>query len=276
VVEGEKVLLMNAASSNPEITYKAGVGGFKWTFRNYPTDELRAAIVLKYAAQKMKYLKFAVLSVDSDYGRGAINFTKKYLSRDGAEIVSEDYYKEGETDFRPVLAKIRHEGVQAILLYGLADTTPIIARQMLESGLAGKVALVGNGEFNAAATIKSAPKVFNGAVEAAAWLPAWDGAKSKAFVAAYKAAYDGEEPNNHAYTHWETVHLLAAAMRAAKSTKADEVRKHLATFTYDSAVGPVTFDDHDQARLPMILIEIEDGQPAIKGAETADIDYPKN
>ena len=70
--------------------------------------------------------------------------------------------------------------------------------------------------------------------------------------------------------------VRAAAMQAAKSTKAEDVRKELATFTYDSAVGPVTFDDHDQARLPMILIEIEDGQPAIKGAETADIDYPKN
>src|SRR5437879_5648205 len=38
VVEDAGVLLLNAASSNPMITYKAGAGGFKWTFRNYPTD----------------------------------------------------------------------------------------------------------------------------------------------------------------------------------------------------------------------------------------------
>ena len=42
LVEEANVLLVNAASSNPMITYKAGVGGFKWTFRNYPTDEVRA------------------------------------------------------------------------------------------------------------------------------------------------------------------------------------------------------------------------------------------
>ena len=47
LVEEAGVLLVNAASSNPMITYKAGVGGFKWTFRNYPTDESRAAIVLE-------------------------------------------------------------------------------------------------------------------------------------------------------------------------------------------------------------------------------------
>src|SRR5258708_19530483 len=39
VAEDAGVLLLNAASSNPKITYGAGVGGFKWTFRNYPTDE---------------------------------------------------------------------------------------------------------------------------------------------------------------------------------------------------------------------------------------------
>src|SRR5438105_3733632 len=38
LAEEAKVLLVNAASSNPDITYKAGVGGYKWTFRDYPTD----------------------------------------------------------------------------------------------------------------------------------------------------------------------------------------------------------------------------------------------
>jgi branched-chain amino acid transport system substrate-binding protein len=52
VAEDAGVLLLNAASSNPKITYDAGVGGFKWTFRNYPTDENRALIVIQYAAEK--------------------------------------------------------------------------------------------------------------------------------------------------------------------------------------------------------------------------------
>ena len=37
----------NTASSNPKITYQAGVGGFKWTFCNYPTDVNRALVVAK-------------------------------------------------------------------------------------------------------------------------------------------------------------------------------------------------------------------------------------
>lgn len=275
VAEDAEVLLLNAASSNPKITYQAGVGGFKWTFRNYPTDENRALIVAKYAAEQRGFTKFAVLSVDSDYGRSAITFTKKYLPDFKGEILSEDYYKEGEVDFRSVLAKIRDNGAEAIILYGLADTTPIIARQMLELGLAGKVTLIGNGEFNTEKTIKSAPKAMEGAVEAAAWLPQFDSPTSKAFVEEFTKTYN-EAPNNHAYVHWDTVNLLAKAIKEAGSADKVKVRDALSKIKYQSPVGEVTFDDHNQARLPMILLQIENGVPSIKGAYTAEIQYPAN
>ncbi|PDT02525.1 ABC transporter substrate-binding protein [Rhizobium chutanense] len=275
VAEDAEVLLLNAASSNPKITYQAGVGGFKWTYRNYPTDENRALIVAKYAAEQRGFTKFAVLSVDSDYGRSAIAFTKKYLPDFKGEILSEDYYKEGEVDFRSVLAKIRDNGAQAIIMYGLADTTPIVARQMVELGIAGKVTLIGNGEFNTEKTIKSAPSALEGAVEAAAWLPQFDSPESKAFVEKFTATYN-EAPNNHAYVHWDTVNLLAAAIKQAGSADKVKVRDALSKIKYKSPVGEVTFDDHNQARLPMILLQIENGKPSIKGAYTADIQYPAN
>lgn len=274
LAEESKVLLVNAASSNPDITYKAGVGGFKWTFRNYPTDEVRAATVLEYASKTKGFKKFAVLSVDSDYGRGAIKFTKRYLPKyEGAEILSEDYYKDSETDFRSVLSKIRRSGAQAIFLYGQADTTPIIARQMLELGLAGKVALVGNGEFNTKETIAAAPKVMNGAVEAAAWLPEVPAPRSLKFVEDYKKANGGEMPNNHAYTHYDTLNLVVAAIKSANSLKAEDIRNAMAKIKYDSPMGVVTFDDHNQAVMPMVLLEITDGKPAIKGMIATKVDY---
>ncbi|EUB96827.1 hypothetical protein PMI07_001161 [Rhizobium sp. CF080] len=273
VAEDAEVLLLNAASSNPKITYQAGVGGFKWTYRNYPTDENRALVVAKYAAEQRGFTKFAVLSVDSDYGRSAITFTKKYLPEFKGQILSEDYYKEGEVDFRSVLAKIRDNGAQAIIYYGLADTTPILARQMVELGIAGKVTLIGNGEFNTEKTIKSAPTALEGAVEAAAWLPQFDSPASKAFVEKFTTTYK-EAPNNHAYVHWDTVNLLAAAIKQAGSADKSKVRDALSKIKYKSPVGDVTFDDHNQARLPMILLQIEKGVPSIKGAYSADIQYP--
>ena len=275
VAENANVLLINAASSNPAITYKAGVGGFKWTFRNYPTDENRASVVLKYAAQQKSIKKYAVLSVDSDYGRGAIALTKKYLDEYGVEILSEDYYKDKETDFRPVLSKIRRSGAQAIIMYGLADSTPIVARQMVETGLAGKVILIGSAEFNNPEAIKAAPTALNGAIEAVAWMPEWDTPQNKAFIDAYRKKYDGEMPNVHAYAYWETLRLWVEAAKQAKSTNTADIRKALSSITYDGVMGKVAFDDHNQANLPMILFEMVNGKSEIKGTFSTQIKYPK-
>jgi branched-chain amino acid transport system substrate-binding protein len=146
---------------------------------------------------------------------------------------------------------------------------------MLEMGLAGKVMLVGNGEFNTKTTIAAAPTVLNGSIEAAAWLPEWTSPRSQKFVEDYKKAYGGEMPNNHAYTHWETTHLIAAAIKAAGSFKNDDIRNALSKIKYDSAMGPVTFDDHNQAILPMVLLEVADGKPVIKSAIATKVDYSK-
>ena len=63
-------------------------------------------------------------------------------------------------------------------------------------------------------------------------------------------------------------------VEAAGSADRAKVRDALSKIKYDSAMGEVTFDDHNQARLPMILLQIENGKPAIKGAYAAEIKYP--
>ena len=275
IVENAKVVLLNAASSDPDITYKAGVGGYHWTFRNYPTDEQRAGIVLKYATQRQHLHKFAILAVDNDYGRGEIKLSKKYFGRYGIKVTSEDYFEQSTTNFLPVLTKIKASGAKAILMYGYGASTRLIARQMVELGMAGKVTLVGNGDYTESATIQAAPSALEGAIEAAAWSEKYDNARSLKFVSEYKAAYHGESPNVHAYTHWETMYLLAAAIRKAGTTSPAAVRKALAGITYKGATGAVTFDSHHQADLPMILYRVEHGKPVIKGIFRSKVVYPK-
>ena len=80
-------------------------------------------------------------------------------------------------------------------------------------------------------------------------------------------------PNNHAYVHWETLHLVAQAIKNANSLKNDDIRNALAKIRYESAVGPVTFDDHNHAVLPMVLLEVVDGKPVIMDTITTRVDY---
>ena len=213
-----------------------------------PTDENRALIVAKYAAEQRGFTKFAVLSVDSDYGRSAIEFTKKYLpqfkGRDPhrgllqggrgrlPQRSGEDprFRRAGDHHVRPR----RHD----------ADhRAPDDRSRACRQGAADRQRRVQYPDR----TSRPRRRAMEGAVEAAAWLPAWDSPKSKAFVDEVHRRLSSEGPNNHAYVHWETVHLLAQAIKEAGSADREKVREALSKIKYDSAVGEVTFDDHNQA-----------------------------
>ncbi len=104
-------------------------------------------------------------------------------------------------------------------------------------------------------------------------MPAWDSPESKAFVENSRAPMT-KRPNNHAYVHW----ILSACWRRrfneAGGNDREKVREALSKIKYKSRRGGGHLCDHNQARLPMILLPIENGKPSIKGAYTADIQYP--
>jgi len=279
VVAQNQIILLNAASSNPDITYQAGVGGNRWIYRNYPTDEQRALVTFKFAIEQEHRTKFAALAVDNDYGRGAITYTKKYLPQfPGVQIVSEDYYKDTETDFRSVLSKIKSEGVQGIIFYGYMAGIPALTSQMKELGMGdGKFPLFGAGDFTLSTTIRQTPAgVLNNSAEGAAYQPDFPNAETKLFVSAYEKMWQGEVPSQqHAYNHWSTLRVLAQAITMARSTNNDDIRKALSNGTFTTPMGQIKFDDHNQADTPMLLIEVVNGAPALRGTLRATPVYPK-
>ena len=235
---------------------------------------MRAKVIFQYGAEKRHFTRYSVVG-GQRFRPGRHRITKKYLPQFHGEILSEDYYKDDETDFRPVLAHIKSLNVQGIISYGLPDATRLIVRQLLELGMAGKVSLMGSGEFTYPDTIKVAPSVLNGAVEATAWAPDLDNPRNLKFVDDYRTAYGSKEvPNVHSYTHWEAVHLLAAAVKAAGSTESPALRSALESIDYQGATGEIRFDSHHQAELPMFIYEVDNGKAVEKGSFTAKVEYP--
>ena len=272
VVAESKVILVNAGSSHPDITYKAGVGGNAWTFRNYPTDELRTQIVTEYVV-KQGARRFSILNVDSDFGRGAAILSKKQLDKLGGTLLSEDYFKSGETDFAPVLTKIKGLKPDVLLVYGLPDSVPPLTAQMKAQGL--KVKLAGVAEFTTPDIIKrSQADVLEGAVEGMSWAPILGGEGNRAFVEAYRKRA-GDAPQVHAFTHYESLKLLARAIADAGTVDTAKVREALARIQYDGLMGRVRFDDHNQAEVPMAVLAVENGAPVSKGTFTIKITYPQ-
>jgi len=275
IVEEAKIPMVAAASSDPEITYRAGVGGFKWTFRNYPTEEIRTLVLLEYTIKEKGFSKFSMLAVDNDFGRSAVTFTQKYLPRfPNARFASFNFFSLKEVDFRPVLSKIKAAGSEVICLYtNTTETMQVMGRQMRELGLAGKVRIMGLGDITHPENIKALQEVLEGAIEVTLWQLQWDHPRSRQFVEDYNKMFS-EAPNVLAYSYWETTHLVAQAIKNAKSLKNEDIYKALKAIKYESVMGTIYFDDHNQSNMPMVLLEVVNGKPVIKGTFWSRPDYP--
>ncbi|MGB7540857.1 MAG: ABC transporter substrate-binding protein [Burkholderiales bacterium] len=245
-------------STHPDITNKSGVGGNKWVFRTVAHDGMIADVI----AEKMKGFKsIAIVGEDTDYGRGAARLMKERLPA-SVKIVSEDYLKQTETDFLPVLTRIRASKPDAIATYVLDQQAANLMKQYLQFGMT--IPLVGRpplGSGVVSELVKSGK--FDGSWTVYPYYDKFSEPKNEAFTKAYVQRYK-QAPHYAGWGVYEGVKVYADAVRRAGTTAPEKVRDALAKSDFDAILGPMHFDDHQQARTRMMFIVVDKGAATVK------------
>jgi len=94
----------------------------------------------KVAVEKLGAKRISILAVDIDFGKTLAGSFTDYVTKNGAQVVSLDKFGMGETEFAPVITKIK-ETVKPDLLYIAcypAHGTEIV-RQVRKQGLSVKI-----------------------------------------------------------------------------------------------------------------------------------------
>lgn len=258
VVERAQIPMVVAISTHPGITEKAGVGGNPWVFRTNPTDVLMARAMGAYIAKK-GHRTVAFLVEDTDYGRTGMKILKEELSGQGIRTVSEDVFKQKETDFLPALTRLKGMTVDALVVYALDQDLVNIMKQYRQLGL--KMPLTGRPAL-VSGLVKDMLPAFNGSSTIYPYYADYEGARNREFVARYTAKYK-EAPHYVGFANYEAVHLIAEAIAAAGSTRPEAVREALRKIRYSSLLGTVAFDDHHQAHNKVLILEVQDGKLAV-------------
>jgi branched-chain amino acid transport system substrate-binding protein len=258
VLEKAQRPLIVTVSTHPDITLRSGSGGNKWVFRTVPHDAMIAAVV----AKQLKGVKtLAIVAEDTDYGRGAVKLLKERLPAD-VKIISEDYFKQTETDFLPVLTRIRASKPDAIGTYVLDQaalnlmkqytqfgmTMPLVGRPPLGSGVVAPV--VSGGKFDGSWTVYPYYDKYSN--------PQND-AFTKPFIERHK-----QGPHYTAYGVYEGIKVLADAMQRAGKTDPNAVREALEKANYAGILGPIRFDANHQTVSNLMLLQIDRGAVVVK------------
>ena len=235
---------------SPSATQDGLTKGQDYLFIGTFQDSFQGKIISNYVSDKLNAKK-VVLYTDnaSDYAKG---IAKAFREAYKGEIVADETFVAGDTDFQAALTKMKGKDFDAIVVPGYYTEAGKIVNQARGMGI-DKPIIGGDGfngeEFVQQATAEKASNIyfisgFSTTVEVSA--------KAKAFLDAYRAKYN-EEPSTFAALAYDSVHLVANAAKGAKNS--GEIKDNLAkTKDFEGVTGQTSFDaDHNTVKTAYMM-----------------------
>ena len=263
-----KIPVMNNVATGSVITKQFLPPEHKenYVFRVSANDTIQSAMIVEEAVGKRKLTKVAILADSTNYGQLGREDLEKALSAKGMKAVTVEKFNIKDVDMTPQLLKAKQAGAQAVLTYGIGPELAQIANGMEK--LNWKVPMIGSWTLSMANFLDNAGKNGNGATMPQTFIQDPNTPKRKAFIEAYQKAYKVERIPSpvSAAQGYDSVYLLAAAIRQAGTTDGVKVREALENLNekvegvVTTYVKPYSHDDHEAIKpgIP-VMGEAKDG-----------------
>jgi branched-chain amino acid transport system substrate-binding protein len=255
IAQRAKIPMISPSSTNPKVTE---VGDY--VFRVCFIDPFQGTVMAKFAKETLKARRVAVLtSVSSAYSVGLAKYFKERFVADGGEIALEQKFAEGDKDFKAQLTAIRAAGVDAVFVPGYYTEAALISRQARELGLA--LPLFGGDGWEAPQLIEIGGKAVEGTYYSTHYSPEDTAPAVQAFVAAFRARWNGETPDAMAALGYDSALVLADAIKRADGTEGPALRDALAaTKGFAGVTGTTNIDPARNASKSAVIVTIKDGR----------------
>jgi branched-chain amino acid transport system substrate-binding protein len=250
--------MISPSSTNPEVT-KVG----DYIFRVCFIDPFQGYVMAKFAAQTLKLTKVGVLrDTKNAYSVGLADVFVENFKKMGGTIVSDQSYREGDTDFNAQLTAMKPKGPQAIFVPGYYTEVGLIARQAQKQGLT--VPLLGGDGWDSPKLVEIGGKALDGSFFANHSSPDDPSPTIQKFIAAYKARFNAV-PDALGGLGYDSAMVLFDAIKRAGTTEGPKLRDAIAaTKDFPGVTGSITLNAERNADKPAVVLEIKDGKYAFR------------
>lgn len=230
-----------------------------YMFRNCVPESKNIPQTVKKTQALLGYKKVAILySHNNEHQVSAYKIFKKSLEEAGVEIVDTETFADKDTDFSAQLTRIQHANPDAVVVAGYYQEGGLILKKMRDMGMNQPV--LGDNGFVSPELVKIAGPAADNVYVSSMWSPDRNSEATKEFVRNFKDKY-GHDPDNFAACAYVSGKLAAKAMEnAGTTTDSKKVRDALANIkNFESAVGPMTFNNSGDPEVDLVLLKIENG-----------------
>lgn len=258
----KKIPLIAPAATAANVTVDEKTGETLGSiFRVCFIDPFQGTLMAEFAAKNLGAKNAAIYKdASSDYGKGLADYFKQTFTASGGTIVAEEGFVKGDRDFKATLTKLRTKNPDFIYIPGYYEEVAPLIKQARELGIT--VPMGGPDGWDSPDMVSVATAAHLNKTYFTNHYSSQDkDPKVVAFVEAYKAKYNGKDPDAFAALGYDAVQLLVQAIKDANSADPAAVTAALSKIKdFQGITGKMTIDEKHNPVKAGVIIEFKDGK----------------
>ena len=264
IANSNKTPLISPSGTSPSVTVQEDGKVNEFVFRTSFIDPFQGTVAANFAANELKVKNVAIYADNaSDYSKGLAASFKTDFEAAGGKIVAEESYVAKDTDFRSTLTRIKGANPEFIFIPGYYEEVGLIVKQAREMGI--DVPLMGADGWDSPILVELAgADALNNTFTTNHYSSEDPDGKIQNFNEKFEEKYD-KLPNSFNALGYDTVYLLADAIKRAGGTDAEDIQKALAeTKDLELVTGLYTVDENHHPVKSATILEYVDGKTVFK------------
>ena len=260
IAQRYSVPMITTAATNPDVT-KAG----DFVFMASVTDTFQGKVLAQFAIEELNVSTVAILTLSGDvYTEGISEFFASNFSNFDGEIVANEFYESGTTDFTVQLSRIAEAKPEAFFISSFSDEIALITQQAraipMQNAAGTPTQFLGADTWDNEVLLADADAEVEGSFFTTHFSPDTDEPTARTFVDAYESIYEFT-PTGGVAVSYDAVKLLFEAIERAGSLDPDEVRQQLATTeNYIGATRVASYDENRHPTKSAVIFTIKNGE----------------
>ncbi|NLV16918.1 MAG: ABC transporter substrate-binding protein [Syntrophomonadaceae bacterium] len=236
-----------------------------YIFRVCFIDPFQGTLMAEFASTNLEAKNAAIyMDASSDYGKGLAKYFKETFEANGGTIVTEEGFVKGDRDFKATLTKIKGHNPDFIYIPGYYEEAAPLIKQAREMGITAPIGGTDGWDSSDMVAVATAENL-NNTYFTNHYSSQDTDPQIVAFVEAYKAKYNGKDPDSFAALGYDAVQLLVQAINDANSTEPEAITAALATIKdFQGITGKMTIDEQHNPVKAGVIIEFKDGGQVMK------------
>ena len=244
------------AATGDMVTMEDEETAYEYIYRVSFQDSFQGQVLANFAQKDLGATKAAIVYDNStDYGVGLVDSFKEVFE---GEIVTEETFVGGSTDFNAILTSIRGKDFDVLYIPGYYEEAGLIIKQAREMGIDQPI-LGPDGFANTTLLDLAGAENVNDVYYTGHFTPNSEDPMIQDFLAAYKEKF-GVEADSFAALAYDAAKLVLQAIETAGSSDPEAVKDAIAETTgFEGITGTFSLDENHNPVKNTFVIELQNG-----------------